>query len=243
MLEVDEENMGKHPGPPMPVCFGCTVVLCSQQLELVRCAVVSSGDSGTNLRAVRGMTEKHANVPGDVEARRQHRRDSLVGVNFDPNRAFHLNAVKKGEQVERTSDAPREALDEAIGIRQQILELAADASPAAQRPKERLVADSEDAIRPVRLIVDLVVGAVFAETKYKGHKKARVRRLDILERRIGEQLYEAHAQYMFDTGQGLIKAAEGTAKRKTSAADGAKKSAEKKVSNKRTAPGGRGDLF
>ena len=108
--------------------------------------------------------------------------DSLVGLDFKQIRAFHWKAGHKGEQIDATSLALKEALDEAIGIRQQILELASDPSPTAQREKERLLADSEDAIRRARLIADLIVGAFFAEAKDKDRDKERVRRLDIVQR-------------------------------------------------------------
>lgn len=108
--------------------------------------------------------------------------DSLVGLNFEQIRAFHWKAGHKGEQIDGTSMALQEALDEAIGIRQQILDLAADPRPAAQLEKARLLADSEDAIRRARLIADLVVGAFFAEAKDKDREKERVRRLDIVQR-------------------------------------------------------------
>lgn len=108
--------------------------------------------------------------------------DSLVGLNFDQIRAFHWEAGHKGEQVEVTSVALQQALDEAVGIRKKILELAADPSPWAQREKERLLLDSEDAVRRVRLIADLVVGAFFAKEKDKDRKTERKRRLDLVQR-------------------------------------------------------------
>src|SRR5690606_10558470 len=81
--------------------------------------------------------------------------DSLVGLNFEQIRGFNWRAGHQGEQVEVASLALQEALDEAIGIRQQILELAADGSPQAQRDKERLLADSQDAVGRAKLIADL----------------------------------------------------------------------------------------
>src|SRR5690606_7184694 len=108
--------------------------------------------------------------------------DSLVGLDFNQIRAFHWKPGHTGEQIYATSVALKGALDEAIGIRQQILDLAADPSPEAQREKERLLADSEDAIRRARLIADLVVGAFFSEAKDKDREKERVRRLDLVQR-------------------------------------------------------------
>ena len=108
--------------------------------------------------------------------------DSLVGLNFEQIRAFHWKAGHKGEQMDATSVALKEALDEAIDIRQQILDLAADPSPEAQKQKELLLTDAEDAIRRARLIADLVVGAFFAEAKDKDREKERLRRLDLVQR-------------------------------------------------------------
>jgi hypothetical protein len=105
--------------------------------------------------------------------------DSLVGLSFDQIRAFHWKPEKQvhlGEQV------LKDALDEAITIRQQILELAADPSPEAQREKQRLLLDSEDACDRARLIGDVVVGAFFAHDKDKDREKERLRRLDLAER-------------------------------------------------------------
>lgn len=107
--------------------------------------------------------------------------DSLVGLNFDQIRAFHWKAGHKSEQLDSTSLALKEALDEAIGIRQDILDLAADPSPEAQRQKETLLRDSEDAMSRVRLIADLVVGAFFSAAKDKDREAERKRRWDLVD--------------------------------------------------------------
>jgi hypothetical protein len=107
--------------------------------------------------------------------------DSLVGLSFDQIKAFHW---KLGEQVELSSGLLREALDEAIGIRQQIHHLAAEGTWAAQREKERLLFDAEDALGRVRLIGDLVIGAFFAEAKDKPRQQERDRRLALVEQWI-----------------------------------------------------------
>jgi hypothetical protein len=111
--------------------------------------------------------------------------DSLVGLNFDQIRAFHWKTGKSWQQLETTAGALKDALAEAIAIRKGIQELAGDASPDAQREKEKLLFDSEDALSRVRLIGDLVVGAFFAGSNDKEREKERNRRLDLVEAWLG----------------------------------------------------------
>jgi hypothetical protein len=111
--------------------------------------------------------------------------DSLVGLDFEQIRAFHWNAGsgKKGDapqQLELCSRALSDALDEAVSLRQEILALSAEGTPQAQRAKERLLFDAEDALDRVRLIGDVIIGAYFAEGKAKAREKERVRRLDLV---------------------------------------------------------------
>ncbi|MBX3251398.1 MAG: N-6 DNA methylase [Myxococcales bacterium] len=113
--------------------------------------------------------------------------DSLVGLSFDQIRRGHWRTDDgkggdKSKQLSFTERALQEALDEAIQIRQHILDLATDASPEAQREKERLVADAADASDRARLIADVIVGAFFAETKDKAREQERIRRLALVER-------------------------------------------------------------
>lgn len=105
--------------------------------------------------------------------------DSLVGLDFDQIRSFHWKPGGS-KQIELFGKEVEQALDEAVEIRKQIHELSADTSPAAQREKERLLFDAEDALDRVRLIGDLVVGAFFAEAKDKGRKAERDRRLELV---------------------------------------------------------------
>lgn len=105
--------------------------------------------------------------------------DSLVGLSFEQIRAFHWKTGKHG-QVEIASVALQQALDEAIDIRRQILELAEDGSARAQREKQQLLGDALDAVGRVRLIADLVVGAFFAHGKDSEREKERNRRLDLV---------------------------------------------------------------
>ncbi len=105
--------------------------------------------------------------------------DSLVGCDFEQIRSFHW---QPGKQLELCRQELEAALDEAIGLRQQILDLASDASPAAQREKEHLLFDAEDALSRVRLLGDLIVGAFFAEAKPKGRETERHRRLELVRK-------------------------------------------------------------
>lgn len=108
--------------------------------------------------------------------------DSLVGLSFEQIRAFHWKAGHKGEQVETTARALQDALGEAIDLRKNILALAADGTPEAQREKAKLLDDAQDALGRVRLIGDLVIGAFFAFEKDKDREHERNRRLDLVNR-------------------------------------------------------------
>lgn len=104
--------------------------------------------------------------------------DSLVGLDFEQLKSFHW---KPGKQLELCRKALEGALDEAIALRQQILELAASSDVGATQQKYCLLRDAEDALEPVRLIGDLVVGAFFSAAKDKDRQKERDRRLDLVE--------------------------------------------------------------
>ncbi len=105
--------------------------------------------------------------------------DSLVGLSFDQIKAFHW---KPDKQVHLAEQVLKDALDEAISIRQEILALAGDGSAEAQREKKRLLDDAEDACDRARLLGDVVVGAFFAEQKDPARAKERLRRLEVVER-------------------------------------------------------------
>lgn len=110
--------------------------------------------------------------------------DSLVGLSFDQIRAFDW---KPKSQLEMPAQLLREALDEAVGIRKQILDLASEGTYLAQREKERLLGDAEDALERVRLVGDLVVGAFFAGKNEKEREAERKRRLDRVDHWIAAE--------------------------------------------------------
>ncbi len=103
--------------------------------------------------------------------------DSLVGLSFEQITAFHW---KPGTQLELVQKELKDTLGEAIVARQEILELAADPTPGAQKVKELLLRDADDALARVRLLGDLVVGAFFSAAKDKDREKERERRLALV---------------------------------------------------------------
>jgi hypothetical protein len=94
--------------------------------------------------------------------------DSLVGLTFEQIRGFHWKPSQQKDLCSKELDA---ALEEAIELRQQIQELADDPSPEAQKQKEKLLWDAEDATKRARLIGDLVIGAFFSADKDKARGK------------------------------------------------------------------------
>lgn len=104
--------------------------------------------------------------------------DSLVGFDFDQIKAFHWKPQKQLELCEVTL---REALEQAVELRQKILALADKEDPASQEEKRRLLDFSQQAIGRVRLVADVCVGAFFAESKDAAREKERNRRLGLVE--------------------------------------------------------------
>ncbi len=100
--------------------------------------------------------------------------DSLVGLDVEQIRSFHW---KPSAQLEFARELIDTALVEALEARQRILALAAQDDT---RAKEHLLWDANDALAPVRLIGDLVVGAFFAHDKDKAREVERKRRLDLV---------------------------------------------------------------
>jgi hypothetical protein len=108
--------------------------------------------------------------------------DSLVGLDFKQIESFHWAPA---EQTETVKVLLRETLDEAVGLRQQILALADHDASSSQMEKRRLLEFSQQAIERVRTIADACVGAFFAETKDAAREKERKRRLDLVRRWLG----------------------------------------------------------
>jgi hypothetical protein len=104
--------------------------------------------------------------------------DSLVGLDFEQIKSFHW---KPSRQLELCRGALEAALEEAIALRQQILDLAAKGDSATAKEKHRLLRDAEDALQPARLIGDLIVGAFFAASKDRDRRRERDRRLMLVE--------------------------------------------------------------
>jgi len=123
--------------------------------------------------------------------------DALVGLSFEQIRSFTWEPEAKSQQVPLARHELDQALEEAIPIRQQILELAKDPSPQAQLEKERLVRDATDALDRARLVGDVIVGAFFAEKKKKAREKEKQRRWDLVQRWLnGDEQVEAELREM-----------------------------------------------
>lgn len=105
--------------------------------------------------------------------------DSLVGLDFKQIEAFHWSPPG---QVETCRVLLREALDQAVALRQQILDLADHDDSVSQAEKRRLLEFSQQAIGRVRVVADACVGAFFAETKDAARERERKRRLGLVER-------------------------------------------------------------
>lgn len=119
--------------------------------------------------------------------------DSLVGLSFEQICEFDwapqsAGAKPMSPQFELFGRELEQALAEAIGLRQRICDLASDPTPQAQREKERLLHDADDAMDRVRLAADVCVGAFFAYDKDKARQEERERRRGLVERwlRTGE---------------------------------------------------------
>jgi hypothetical protein len=108
--------------------------------------------------------------------------DSLVGFDFKQIEAFHWSPPG---QVETCRVLLREALEQAVGLRQQILDLADHEDPVSQAEKRRLLEFSQQAIGRVRVVADACVGAFFAESKGAARDRERKRRLALVERWLG----------------------------------------------------------
>jgi hypothetical protein len=103
--------------------------------------------------------------------------DSLVGLSFAQLQAFHWAPTKQVEFIEPWLTA---CVGEALGLREEILRMAGDASPGVQRLKEQLLWDANDAQERLRVVGDLVVGAFF-ECGKKEREGERRRRMDAVQ--------------------------------------------------------------
>jgi hypothetical protein len=101
--------------------------------------------------------------------------DSLVGLDFEQIVGFHW---KEQRQLYLCAVELRATLDEAVPLRQRILDAAGD--PGAQRQKERDLWDATDALDRVKLIGDLVVGAYFSHNTDKAREKELARRRELV---------------------------------------------------------------
>jgi hypothetical protein len=104
--------------------------------------------------------------------------DSLVGLDFQQIRSFHWKPSKQIAFCERVL---AEALDQTLGLRQQILALAEREDPATQEEKRRLLEFSRQAVDRVRLVADVCVGAFFAKANDRDREAERLRRLGLVE--------------------------------------------------------------
>lgn len=104
--------------------------------------------------------------------------DSLVGLDFHQLKSFHWKPTKQIAFCERLLT---EALDQAVGLRQQILALAENEDPATQEEKRRLLEFSRQAVDRVRLVGDVCVGAFFAKANDRERETERQRRLALVE--------------------------------------------------------------
>jgi hypothetical protein len=112
--------------------------------------------------------------------------DSLVGLSLEQLRAFHWQTSK---QLELDAQIVGQELDEAIALRQRLIELALSENGVNPDPREKdlLWHDFEDAIARMRLIADVCVGAFFAADSEKGREQERVRALGLVHRWVVER--------------------------------------------------------
>ncbi|MEY4582211.1 MAG: hypothetical protein RL701_6914, partial [Pseudomonadota bacterium] len=112
--------------------------------------------------------------------------DSLLGLSLDQLRAFHWRPSK---QLEIDAVLVGRELDEAIALRQRLIEMALSENGVnpAPREKELLGKDFEDAIERLRLVADVCVGAFFGADSEKAREQERVRRLGLVQRWLQER--------------------------------------------------------
>nr|WP_240807473.1 DNA methyltransferase [Polyangium spumosum] len=128
--------------------------------------------------------------------------DSLVGLDFKQIESFHW---APSGQTETVRVLLRDALDQAVELRQQLLALADHEDPASQAEKRRLFDFSQQAIERVRIVADACVGAFFAEEKDTAREKERTRRLDLVEAWIGKENEDAGGELAALAGEARAK--------------------------------------
>ncbi len=122
--------------------------------------------------------------------------DSLVGLSLEQVSSFHW---KPTEQIPLFQQALKDALDQALEHRGELLELAKDDTPRSQEERRRLLDHAEQATDRIRMIADICVGAFFAEAKDKARNAERVRRMDLVELWLkGETSVESELREMAD---------------------------------------------
>ncbi len=108
--------------------------------------------------------------------------DSLVGLDLAQLQAFHWK--RRGNQLTLVSARLRKALDEALGLRQEILALAepqvgetVEDREKREARKARLLREADEALDDLRVMADLVVAAFFSGKKGREDELERLGRL------------------------------------------------------------------
>lgn len=102
--------------------------------------------------------------------------DSLVGLDFDQLRAFHWRPEK---QLDFCETVLADALEQAVGLRTEILTLADHEDAEAQAEKRRLLDFADQAMARMRRVADVCVGAFFGSSTDREREKERLRRMDL----------------------------------------------------------------
>ncbi len=124
--------------------------------------------------------------------------DSLVGCSLEQITAFDWKAgvedptaKDKGKKKRKKKQEPAQmelrfdeelkfSLEEAIEARQLVEKLSPEDTPEANRQMRVAMDDADDALKRLRLIGDLLIGAFFSEKKDKARDKERLRRKELI---------------------------------------------------------------
>ncbi|MDH3727089.1 MAG: N-6 DNA methylase, partial [Myxococcales bacterium] len=104
--------------------------------------------------------------------------DALVGLDLDQIRSFHWVSGKQNSLFELVL---RDALDQAIEHRHEILKLADREDASGQNEKRRLLEYADHATEKVRTLADVCIGAFFAESNDPLREAERIRRQKLVE--------------------------------------------------------------